>query len=400
MPRTRLLFVIPSLAFGGAERQLVELLRLLSQGQYHSTVVYLTGYRFPGASGFYAEVSRLPNVDLVAVDRRGKYDLISPIRRLAGLIRERDIDIVCGRLNFGGMLGLVAGRLTGRPVIADSIRDCATDRTPILWTCRRLQARFADYVVSNSTAGFLVRFGGMRHNFRVIHNVVDPTRFTATETEKAALRKQLGLNRFRVIVGMIASMTTFKDHDAFLEVARIASESVPDAGFVMLGDGPRRAFLEERARQLGLDDRVLFLGARADADAVMQLIDISVLLTNFRIIQEGLSNAVLEAMACGKPVIATWGGGTPEAIENEVTGFLVRDNDVAETAAVLVRLLREPELRRSVGKRARQVVLSRFTPAAVCDSYKKLFVSLQEKMASSSCSLPSRDRRAIARRAP
>lgn len=375
-PSVNLLFVVPSLAFGGAERQLLELLRTLADRPYRTTVVYLTGYRFPGEQGFYEAVGRLPNVELMPIARDWKYDLLSPLMRLVTIIHMRDIEVVVGYLNLGAMLAILAGRLTGRPVIADSIRDCAPDRRPVLWICRRIQAWLADVLVSNSRAGFLVRFRYNRANFKVIPNGIDPSRFEAPQAELQEVRRRLGLGQFTFLVGMVASLTPYKDHEAFLAAAKLVSENRPDVGFVLVGDGPRRAVLEHRCQQLGLGARLVFTGARNDADKITQVLDVAVLLTNHRVIQEGLSNAVLEAMACGKPVIATYGGGTPEIITDGDTGFLVRDNDIGDIVSIILRLLMDDPLRQAVGTRAREIIAIHYSTNARRDAYESLFRSL------------------------
>lgn len=375
----RLLFIIPSLQFGGAERQLVELLRLLQGSPYHSTVAYLSGYLNDARGGFYAEVRSLRNVELVAVRRSNRLDVVGPVLELVRLARSRRSDIICGHLNFGSLLALGVGRLTGRPVIADAIKDCAPDKRLILRLSRWAEARFADYIVSNSRAGFDIRFPRFEPNFRVVPNVIDPSRFSGREAESAAIRRELGLDRFRQLVGMVASLTDFKDHQSFLRMAVHVRQVLPNTGFLVVGDGPRRLELESLAAQLGIADSVVFAGGRRDVDAITPMLDVACLFTNYRIIHEGLPNALLEAMACAKPVVATLGGGTPEAVTDGETGFLVRENAVHETAKVVSWLLADAATAQRIGERARDVVRERYSVSAQLAAYDAMFRNLYQR---------------------
>jgi glycosyltransferase involved in cell wall biosynthesis len=151
-----------------------------------------------------------------------------------------------------------------------------------------------------------------------------------------------------------------------------AIASVPDARLVLVGEGPERHVLEEHARRLGVSGRVDFLGQRSDVPRLLSGCDVFVLPS----IYEGFPLAVLEAMEAGKPVVATAVGGTPEAVLDGETGYLVPPRDPAALAAAIRRVLTDPVRTATMGEAARQRVRSRFSRDAMIDEYRDLYERL------------------------
>lgn len=374
---SRLLFIIPSLRSGGAERQLVELLRQLDPAHYEMTLVTLTD-RAQAEPGLYGEVEAMRHVRIDELPRRGRFDVVGPLLQMVRIIRRRRIDLIHSFLNLGSTFGLVAARLSNVPIVASAIRDGA-DPNWVYKACRVAQAHCTDYLVSNSEAGFDQRFRHRRPNFRVIGNGIDIERFTKRPEIRAQIRAELGLSRFGHLVGMVATLSEFKNHEAFLDVAaRILAER-PDTGFVIVGDGPTRSTLEMLSRKLDVDKSVMFTGHRSDADSITGMLDVACLFTNHHVIEEGLPNVVMEAMASGVPVVATAGGGTPELISDGIEGFLIVNNDVAIASDRILRLLGDARLRHDMGQKGQQVIAERFSLKACVASYEALYASLLER---------------------
>ena len=174
---------------------------------------------------------------------------------------------------------------------------------------------------------------------------------------------------------MVARMNDpAKRHDVFLKAAAKVASKESKVEFVLVGDGPLRSSLEAMAANLGLQDRVIFLGDRRDISAVLASSDISVLSSD----SESLSNAIMESMAAGLPVIACRVGGNEELIRDGENGFLVsagNDDQIAERIEMLVR---DHEQRRSLGATARRDAQS-FTVDRVCGEYAGLYISLLEE---------------------
>lgn len=164
-----------------------------------------------------------------------------------------------------------------------------------------------------------------------------------------------------------------KNDPLFLRAATLISRKFPEAEFVLAGDGPLRSKLEREAADLGIGDRVRFLGDRRDIAAVLASQDVSVLPSE----SESLSNAILESMAAGVPVVAARGGGNPELVTKE-RGILVAPGNAEELANAIEYLLQNPLVRAEFGRNGRQFAESNFSLAAMRKRHEELYVQLLE----------------------
>jgi glycosyltransferase involved in cell wall biosynthesis len=233
---------------------------------------------------------------------------------------------------------------------------------------RLLANRVGRYLaVSRAIAAELVeRLGWPAEKIEVVYNAVDAERVVATAP--AGLREELGGGEDRPLVLTPARLHAQKGHATLLE----AAAQVPDAVFVLAGDGPEREPLEALAQRLGVSDRVRFLGRREDVPDLLATCDVFALPSLY----EGSSLAVLEAMAAGIPIVSSAIGGTDELIEDGRSGLLVPPGDDQALAAALRRALGEPELRAEMAARARERVEEGLTreqmAGRVMDVYREL----------------------------
>jgi glycosyltransferase involved in cell wall biosynthesis len=216
------------------------------------------------------------------------------------------------------------------------------------WQLRLLAGRVGRYLaVSGAIAEELVeRLGWPAAKIEVSYNAVDPER--AAVAAPPGLREQLGGSATGTLVLTPARLDAQKGHRVLLE----AATEVPDACFLLAGEGPEREGLEARARELGVEDRVRFLGRREDVPQLLAAADLFALPSLY----EGSSLAVLEAMAAGTPVVSSAIGGTDELIEDGRSGLLVPPGDAEALAAALRRALDDRELREALATRARERV--------------------------------------------
>jgi glycosyltransferase involved in cell wall biosynthesis len=184
-------------------------------------------------------------------------------------------------------------------------------------------------------------------------------------TAKPALRAELVRGRPDYVVLTPARLHPQKGHATLLA----AAARVPDATFVLAGDGPLRAELEEKARELGLAGRCVFLGHRSDVADLLAAADLVVLPSLF----EGLPVSVLEAMAARRPVVATAIGGTDEAISHELTGLLVAPSDAAALAAAIQRVQSDPALARRLAAAGRERVEREFSSVTTAREVMKVY---------------------------
>jgi glycosyltransferase involved in cell wall biosynthesis len=274
---------------------------------------------------------------------------------------------------YSNLMLIPAARLAGVPVVMGSHRQLGDLMSwPRFWVQQSV-FRFCDRVVCNSRAGadYLRRRAGLpQRMLAVIPNGLPEAAFAETTP---ALPRRPGVMR----VGMIARMNDpAKNHSAFLRVAARVADKHEHVEFVLVGDGPLRAELEQQAVALGLGSRVVFLGERPDVPAVLASLDVSVLTS----VSESLSNVIMESMAAGLPVVAASVGGNPELVRDGETGFLASSGDDDGFAAAIGRLLEHAELAVALGGMARCDAKSRFSLQSVCRQYEELYQSaLAEK---------------------
>jgi glycosyltransferase involved in cell wall biosynthesis len=262
----------------------------------------------------------------------------------------------------------------------------------------RLVNQYTDVIVANSEA---VRQDAIRQEglppdkVVVIHNGLDVPRFAVKP--RADLRAGLGVRDGVPVIGVVANFIHYKGYEFFLEAWRMIRTRTPDAVGLLVGDGPMRAPMERRAAEMGLADSLRFVGLRTDIPDLLALMDVVV----HPSLEEGFSNAVLEAMAAGRALVVTAVGGNPEAVTDEVTGVLVPPRDPAALAGAVLRLLADPAARVRLGDAARRRVASDFTLDAMVRQYEALYQRLIDRpsgrSAPSGANTPPRKERPAAR---
>jgi glycosyltransferase involved in cell wall biosynthesis len=369
----RVLFVVGSFTTGGAERHLIELWRRLDRGEFDVTIAC-----FRREGGFLAEALAVgwPIVDL-AVGRR-VYDArgIAAFARLVHLVAGFRPDVIHGYLFGPNLFAALAGRLAGVPVVAVAKRNMDAFETPRQARAEALAHRLATHVtaVSEAVADSVVALGVPRGRVTVIPNGVDAARFAdggptlGAGTLVAEARRELGADA-SPLVGSVGCLAARKDYGTLLDaLARLAERGTPFRA-ALVGDGVERVALEERARALGLAPRVRFLGERAGVERLLPGMDVFVLSSR----EEGIPNALLEAMAAGRPCVATAVGGTPEVLRDGETGWLVPPADPGALADALADALARPDEARRRGAAARRAVREGMSVEAMARRHEEYY---------------------------
>ncbi len=306
---------------------------------------------------------------------RHKYDLrVWP--RLTRLLRGRRIDAVvtvsAGDKMFWGRL---CARQVGVPVILSAIHS--TGWPDGIGRLNRLMTPITDsfVAVAKSHGQFLARNLGVdATRVAVIPNGVDTDRF-APLSDARSIREELGISHTAPVLGIVAALRPEKNHRLFLEVAKHVAHEVPDARFVVVGDGPCRADLESRALDLGVAGKTLFLGSRPDVSRILNAIDVFALTSHI----EANPLSILEAMSAGRPVVATDVGSIHEAVVPGKTGYLTPAGDVAEFSHCAVALLQDSLRRAEMGRAARDWVIERWSIEAMVEGYENLIESVYDR---------------------
>lgn len=294
---------------------------------------------------------------------------------LLAVLREAGADVVCCHGYKSNLLGLRAGRRLRIPVVAVSRGWTGEDwKVRVYEALDRRVMRRVDRVVcvAEGQAARVREAGVPAEKVVVIPNAVRAERFT---TPDMAAREAL-FNLFpappRHVVGAAGRLSPEKGFEVLIEAARRVFAEDARTGFVVYGDGPLRRVLSEKVAGAGLSGRFVLAGFTTELDRIMPHFSVLALPSH----SEGMPNVALEAMAAGVPVVATTVGGTPEVVEDEVTGFLVPDGDAEGLAGRILELLRSDELGRRMGTRGRQRVADRFGFETQAARYDSLFRAL------------------------
>jgi glycosyltransferase involved in cell wall biosynthesis/3-hydroxyisobutyrate dehydrogenase-like beta-hydroxyacid dehydrogenase len=368
----RVMFVHTSLFVGGAETLLVDLIRRLDRGRIVPEVCCLKDIGPLGKS-------LADDVPIFHHLIKHKYDA-AVMWRLARLFRRRGIDAIvtvgAGDKMFWGRL---AARLAGVPVVASALHS--TGWPDGLGRANRLLTPITDafIAVAEPHGRYLIDIEHLPAEcVHVVVNGVDTDRFYPHPAEPR-LRTELGLAADAPVAGIVARLGSEKNHEMFLEVARRVRERVPAAQFLIVGDGVERERLERLAAELNVADGVHFLGNRADVPELLALIDVFLLTSHI----EASPVSILEALATGKPVVATRVGSVGESVPDGRVGYLVEPGDAAQMAEHVVELLQRPELARSLGAAGRRLVVERWSVDRMVEGYQSLLEELYSKKAAS-----------------
>jgi glycosyltransferase involved in cell wall biosynthesis len=359
-----ILYLITELSTGGAQVALLRLLRGLNRDRFCPTVACL--YNGDGA---VARQIRKLGIEVFDARMRHRADLPALLRLYRHIRRTRPT-ILHASLFHANLPGRILGRLAGVPIVVCAERTMAMEGE---WRYRlnRWTIRLVDCViaVSANVRDFCVSHVGLpAEKLVVIYNGVEVTEPLLSCQEA---RAELGLPIDVPVVGAVSRLDPVKGVDVLLQ----ALASIDAAHLAVIGDGPKRAALASLADDLGVTDRVHWAGHRRDVSSLLPAFDVFVQPSLY----EGLPNTVLEAQACGLPVVATAVGGTPEIVVDGVTGVLVSPHDPAALAGAIVRLLRDPDLRRRMGRAGRERVRQRFSCEQMVGQTQALYEYLRKK---------------------
>lgn len=364
------LHAIDALQIGGTEGQCLSLARQLDPARWRSVLLSLN----PG--GPLLEVAHGAGLEVEVFPFPGfrRPNAMLSLVRLAGLMRRAGIHIVQAYGFYSNLAGLLAGRLAGVPILVASRRDMGVYLGRLDRLAERIAFRLADRVVVNAEAirAELAGSGQVRpEKVVVIPTGVDLRRF---DPDGAAGPRPPWAWKGRA-VGMVAKFRRQKDQPTFLRAAERILAADPKVGFVLAGDGPSRESVERLARAMGLASSVRFVGAvPPDAmPAFLRHLDVAVLASNGN---EGIPNVVLEAMAMGKPVVASDTGGCREAVLDGVTGFLVPPRDPERLAEMTLRLLRDERAAARMGRAGRERVEAEFSLGRMAERFSRLYERL------------------------
>ena len=367
MKRLNILHTIETSGPGGAENVLLLLVAGLAPERFRTVVVI-------NEPGWLEDRLHELGLPTVRVQWNKWWDFRLP-RALARMVEEEQIDLIHSHLPDQNFYACLASRLSGCPTIVTyhgpvELSDSGTLRG---WLKLQLVKRTARkvVVVCDFVREMLKDIGFPEGTLHRIYNGIETSRFAAADA--GVLRRELNCPPETVIVGMVANVRAPKGHEYFIRAARLIADQHPNTFFVISGDlhDTLAPPLFKLVNDLGLQERLRFLGFREDVPRILTDIDIFVLPST----SEGFPLVVLEAMACAKPVVATRCGGAGEVVEDGRTGFMVPVADAPAIASRVIELLNRKDKRASMGEAAKQHIESEFSVQAMVANYEHLYES-------------------------
>lgn len=342
--RIRVAYCLDSFDTGGTELNAVRTIEQIDRQRYDVSFICLSN------RGALAERVRAAGVPIHEFPIRGLVSL-STMRtglRLARFLRTQRIDVLHAHDIYSNIFAVPWARVAGVPLVIASRRWWYAVNRPVHLQMNRLTYRLAHRVLANSeSVGRLVESEGVPHaRVVVVPNFVEEYAFDPTSPQQLSeWRREFGLSTGDEVVGIIANLHRVKDHASLLDAVALLAPKRPLLRLVVVGDGSERAALEARAAALGIRDRVVFAGRRPQRPTLHGLFDVSVLCS----LGEGFPNSIVEAMAAGKPMVATAVGGVVDVVVDAVTGYLVPPASPSALAEGIERLLADPKRALAMG---------------------------------------------------
>ena len=348
--RLRILLVIKCLGFGGAERLLVD---MVARGDTHS-------FEYEVAYVLAAEHALVPDIiatgtPVHGLEGRGNGDLrwMGHLRRL---MVDGQFDVVHFHLPYTAALGrLVVASLPAarRPAVVYTEHSLWNKMAVLIKGLNRATIGRDQALVVVSEAAHDALPHHLKERARVIVHGVDLSRSDALiadrEAVRAEVRAELGVDSGELLALAVANLRPEKGYDVLLDAARLVADRGLPLRFAAVGRGPLEVELGERSRELGLEDRLQFLGQRHDVLRLLTAADLFVLASR----QEGMPVSLMEATSIGAAIVATSVGGVPQVITDGVDGLVVPPGDPPALADAIERLVGDPDLRSELGRAAK-----------------------------------------------
>jgi glycosyltransferase involved in cell wall biosynthesis len=374
--KPNVLQLIDSFNQGGSESQALQLTRLLLESDRFQ--VHLACLSPEGSLRSTIEDLNLGEIPSFPLTSFYNKNAVKQLKRFVKWLRTSRIDILHTHDFYTNVFGMAGGSLARPAVRIASMRETAGMRTAAQKKVQRVGYSLAHHIVANSMAvrDMLISEGVPGEKVSVIYNGLDLKRLETSATRSEAL-SHLGVKvddaRYFRFVSIVANMRhEVKDYPMFLRSARRVKEAIPEAAFLLAGEGELEESLKSLAGELGIRGSTFFLGRCEKVSELLNISEICVLSSK----AEGFSNSILEYMAAARPVVATDVGGAAEAIIEGESGYLVRSGDDKIMAEKIISLLGDAERAKVMGRQGRQVVEERFSCAAQLERTEQLYEKL------------------------
>jgi len=369
MPRIKLFYTVAYMDVGGSQTHLLQVFNLIDRSRFEPTLCCLSG------EGALLEAARDTGVPVLDGGMRSGFQPHRTLRaahRLASVLRRERVDVVHNYLLRANIVGTIAARLARVPAVLASKRGCHERRGTEL-AGAKLSNWLADRVTTNAEA--VREFvhdneGCPKAKMVVIPSGVDTDRFQPLP--RGDYKARLGLHPDRPVVGVVTRMRVRKGVEEFLRAMHLVRQRFPGAQAVVVGEVTLDEELQALVDGSGLGEDLHLLGRRTDMPEVFAAFDMFVLSSH----DEGMSNAILEAMSMELPVVATDVGGTGEVVRHGESGLLVPAKDPLPLADAIAAVLGDGSRGQAMGRLGRQIVVEGFSARSMVRQMETLYLSI------------------------
>lgn len=364
--KKNILYLTYSLNVGGLEKMVLDLAVRVNKGPYSVAVC-----AFEQEGALTAEFER-NNVPALNLSKKPGLDL-ALVKNLLAIVKERGIDIVhthdATPWLYGGILKMIHPQIK----LVHTEHSNVPGNSSKLKILEYLLAKISNVVIADSqaVADFLVKKAKISSkSIKIIYNGIDVDRFAASKIsiDPGAQPK----DREPAKIGITARLAAVKDHTTLLQAFRRVLNETKEVELWIIGDGELAGELKKVSKDLNINEQVKFLGNRDDVPEILKTINIFTLSSK----SEGLSLAILEAMAAALPVVATEVGGNPEIVISGTTGLLVPPANPEKLAQSILHLLNDKNLALSMGQQGRARVLDKFNINTMVQEYQQIYEGL------------------------
>jgi len=372
MKKIKIAFLIDTIDYkmGGTERQLILLLKYLDRSRFEP---YLCCFK---NSSWLKDHSSLFHIHLFQFT-----SFLSPINyysliKCSKFLRTEGIDIVQTHFRDGNILGIIAAKLAGIKTIVSARRNQGYWHNRRELAILKILNPMVRSILANSKAirRYVNRVEGVPEDkIEVIYNGVHWSGTAkVSEGDSRGRKTRLDMNNEHPVIINVSNLRPIKGLDLFLKAAQILVSRHPDAVFLIVGHGDEKENLVRLTKNLGIRERVTFLGWRDDVPNILGRCDLAVLSSH----SEGLSNSIIEYMAAGLPVVCTDVGGNGELVENSVNGYLTPPNDENGMASAIASIIENPGMARKMAEESRRRARTMFTLEKCIQSTEKYYERL------------------------
>lgn len=363
--KINMLQLVNGFAIGGGEMKVLELVQRLDKDRYNITVCSV-GQGGPLESEFRKIVERVE-----IYNKKFSFDF-SLVAKVAHLMKEQEIEILQTTLFYADIIGAYAAYLAKVPVVVSWEPVTGPFAFRHYWSYKLAMQKIDRVVaVSEDIRQRVIRERNLSpEKVLTIHYGVDLAKFAPED--QTLTRADIGVADNHLVLGTVARFDYPKGHKYLIDAAPDIVRRFPNVHFVFVGDGPLRLEIEQQIKQLGLKDYFILLGFRRDIKQLLGVFDLFILPS----LSEGLPNAVLEAMACSNPVVATAVNGVVEVVKEGETGYLVPPADPTRMAEAVIKMLGSPENMKDMGKEGRERVVNHFSVEQQISKFEELYYSL------------------------